>query len=246
MNELFALQSIKKSVREPDGSVRHLFDGLDFTMASDERAVALLGRSGSGKTTLLRVIAGLDSRYDGSYYFQRELMSQRLDPLADHRRKHIGLISQSYDLLDDFNVEQNVRFGARGLEDPEIRTVQALGLVGLDRIGKKPVTKLSGGEAQRVAIARAIVKRPSLILADEPTGALDEDTEGDILSLFTSLQANGMSFLIATHSPRVAAACHRRVKLADRRLAGCSNVVESSSEPPIVSSANRTQLEEVE
>lgn len=222
MTELLALQSITKSVREPDGSVRRLFEGLDFTMASDERAVALLGRSGSGKTTLLRLIAGLDARYDGSYVFQCVLQPKRLDPLADHRRRHIGLISQSYDLLDDFNVEQNVRLGARGLQDSKARTVEALGLVGLDRMSKKRVTRLSGGEAQRVAIARAIVKRPALILADEPTGALDEETEGDVLDLFASLQANGMSFIIATHSPRVAAACDRRATLVDRRLIMCA------------------------
>ena len=218
MTDLLTLHSLTKSVREPDGSVRQIFDSLDFVMGSEERSVALLWRSGSGKTTLLRVLAGLDARYDGEYVFQGVVLPKRLDPLADHRRTHIGLVAQSYDLLDDFTVERNVLFGARGLEHPERRTREALAVVGLEGMGKKPVTKLSGGEAQRVAIARAIVKRPTLLLADEPTGALDEDTEGDILALFDSLQEAGTSFIIATHSPRVAAACHRRVTVKDHRL----------------------------
>ncbi|WP_209561651.1 ABC transporter ATP-binding protein [Frigoribacterium sp. PvP032] len=218
MTELLALQYLTKTVREPNGSVRQLFDGLDFAMGADERSVALLGRSGSGKTTLLRIIAGLDGRYDGQYVFRGAALPKGLDPMADHRRRHIGLVAQSYDLLDDFTVERNVLFGARGLEQPERQTREALAMVGLAGMGKNKVTKLSGGEAQRVAIARAIVRRPALILADEPTGALDEDTEGEILDLFASLQESGTSFIIATHSPRVAAACHRRVTVADRRL----------------------------
>jgi putative ABC transport system ATP-binding protein len=218
MTELLALQSLKKTVREPDGSVRRIFDGLDFVMGSHERSIALLGRSGSGKTTLLRIIAGLDVHYEGSYVFEGNTVPRRLDPLAGHRRAHIGLVAQSYDLLDDFTVERNVLFGARGLAQPRQRTREALALVGLQGMGGKAVTKLSGGEAQRVAIARAIVKRPTLILADEPTGALDEDTEDDILSLFASLQDAGISFIIATHSPRVAASCHRRVSVAGHRL----------------------------
>lgn len=218
MNDLLALRSVTKTVREPDGSVRQIFDSLDFVMGSDERSVALLGRSGSGKTTLLRILAGLDARYNGEYVFQGAVLPKRLDPLADHRRTHIGFVAQSYDLLDDFTVERNVLFGARGLEHPERRTREALAMVGLEGMGKKPVTKLSGGEAQRVAIARAIVKRPTLVLADEPTGALDEDTEGEILALFGSLQEIGTSFIIATHTPRIAAACHRRLTVTDHRL----------------------------
>jgi len=224
MTELFTVQSLKKTVREPDGSVRRIFDGLDFAMGSHERSIALLGRSGSGKTTLLRILAGLDAHYEGSYVFQGTALPRRLDPLADHRRAHIGLIAQSYDLLDDFTVERNVLFGARGLAQPKERTMEALASVGLQGMGRKPVTKLSGGEAQRVAIARAIVKRPTLILADEPTGALDEDTEDDILGLFASLQNSGISFIIATHSPRVAASCDRRVVVADHRLVDHANI----------------------
>ena len=218
MTELLALQSLQKTVREPNGSMRQIFNGLDFVMGSEERSVALLGRSGSGKTTLLRILAGLDATYGGDYHFQGEVLPKRLDPLADHRRMHVGLVAQSYDLLDDFNVERNVLFGARGLEQPERRAMEALESVGLKGMGRKPVTRLSGGEAQRVAIARALVKRPTLILADEPTGALDEATEDDILDLFASLQVNGISFIIATHSPRVAAACQRRVTVSDHRL----------------------------
>jgi putative ABC transport system ATP-binding protein len=164
------------------------------------------------------VLAGLDPRYDGQYVFQGTALPKRLDPLADHRREHIGLVAQSYDLLDDFTVERNILLGARGLEHPERRATEALALVGLEGMGKTSVTKLSGGEAQGVAVARPVVKRPTLILADEPTGALDEDTEGDILALFDSLQETDTSFIIATRGPRMAAACRRRVTVTGRRL----------------------------
>lgn len=218
MTELLALEFLRKSLREPNGTTRLLFDGLQFAMADTERSTALLGRSGSGKSTLLRIIAGLEVRYDGAYVFNGRQLPKALDPLADHRHEHIGLVAQSYDLLDDFSVGQNVAFGARGLDQPQRLVSEALALVGLAGQERKAVTKLSGGEAQRVAIARAIVKRPTLILADEPTGALDHETEDDILDLFADLQNDGISFIIATHSPRVAAACERRVTLDDYRL----------------------------
>lgn len=218
MTELLVLESLRKTLREPNGTTRLLFDGLHFAMADGERSTALLGRSGSGKSTLLRIIAGLEVRYDGTYVFNGRQLPKALDPLADHRYEHIGLVAQSYDLLDDFSVGQNVAFGARGLDQPQRRVSEALALVGLAGQERKAVTKLSGGEAQRVAIARAIVKRPTLILADEPTGALDHETEDDILELFADLQNEGISFIIATHSPRVAAACQRRVTLDGHRI----------------------------
>jgi putative ABC transport system ATP-binding protein len=112
---------------------------------------------------------------------------------------------------------------ARGLEQPRRRTSDALALVGLEGVGKKRVSKLLDEEVQHVAIARAIVRRPTLFLADEPLGALDEATEGKILDLLASLQEDGTSFVIASHSPRVAAACRRRITVAGRRLRKLAN-----------------------
>ncbi|WP_309081622.1 ATP-binding cassette domain-containing protein [Zhihengliuella sp.] len=215
---MLQLDSLSKTVREPNGQQRRLFDALHMTMADDDRSIAILGRSGSGKSTLLRILAGLDGAYTGSYFHAGELVPQREQASADFRMRHIGYVTQSYDLLEDRNVLHNVRLGVGPGEDAEERASECLAAVQLEGFERKPVRHLSGGEAQRVAIARALAKRPDVVLADEPTGALDERTERSILDLFAELQRQGRRFIIATHSETVARACDRRLVLADGRL----------------------------
>lgn len=212
------LDNITKTVREPNGTDRLLLYSLQLRLDGPAQSLAILGRSGSGKSTLLRMLAGLDVEYDGSYIFRGRPLPKRSGPMAQHRRDHIGFITQSYDLLDDRTVEQNVQLGVADRGAPPDRATECLTLVGLSGYEKKRPRQLSGGEAQRVAIARAIAKRPAVILADEPTGALDEETESSILALFAKLQQQGTALVIATHSERVAAGCKRRLVLKDRNL----------------------------
>lgn len=218
MTRMIQLSGITKTVREPNGSLRTLFDDLSLHVGGSAPSVALLGRSGSGKSTLLRILAGLDVDYSGTYVFDGASLVRRSTDMARFRSRHIGIVSQGYDLLDDRSVGQNIRLGVRqrGREASDVR--DALDLVQLPGFEKKRTRHLSGGEAQRVAIARAIVRRPTLVLADEPTGALDEETEDGILDLFRGLQSQGTTFVIATHSERVAAACDRRLAIEARAL----------------------------
>lgn len=217
---MIRLASVSKSVRERNGELRTLFDGLDFEMTGSERSVAILGRSGSGKSTLLRILAGLDVDFGGVYSYGGTRLPKASAGMARHRSEHIGIVTQAYDLLPDRTVAANVAIGCTRRAGAAARVAESLELVGIGHLARKRPMHLSGGEAQRVAIARAIVKRPSVVLADEPTGALDEGTEADVLDLFERLQAAQTRFVIVTHSDHVAQRCGRRLLIAEHRLLG--------------------------
>ncbi|MFJ2620506.1 ABC transporter ATP-binding protein [Glutamicibacter sp. NPDC087344] len=212
-------QGFSKQFREPNGNIRSLFENTDLLLSEDDSSVAVVGRSGSGKSTLLNVLAGLDISYSGKYRVDGEELRQNEMLMSAFRRKKVGIITQGYDLLNERTSLQNVMLGlGNGKASHRRPALQALELVGLADYANQNVGRLSGGEAQRVAIARAIVKNPSILLADEPTGALDEQTENDVLDLFDVLQSRGSMLVIATHSERVARRCSRRLKITGRRL----------------------------
>lgn len=218
MTPLLELVGLHLDVREGDGSRRTLFDDLDLTVSPDDGAVALLGRSGSGKSTLLRVLAGLEVNWQGTYSFLGEALPRSLTSMADFRLRHVGVVTQACDLVGDLTVQRNVELGMHRRPDAARRAQEALDRVGLAGYERRRADRLSGGEAQRVAIARAVVKEPAVVIADEPTGALDEQTEDDVLELFRDLRRDGTTFVVATHSSRVAASCERRVLLRGGRL----------------------------
>ncbi|ARC57676.1 ABC transporter ATP-binding protein YtrE [Frondihabitans sp. 762G35] len=207
------LQSIHKSIREATGHARPLFVDLALSLGENDRSVAILGRSGSGKTSLLRLLAGLDLAYTGSYLVDGSPLRPTSTAMARHRAAHIGIITQHFDLLPELTALQNVRLGMPERRSTRSDAQHCLERVDIGELAGTRVRRLSGGQAQRVAIARALVKRPRLILADEPTGALDEDTENDVLDLFAELQGRGDRFVIATHSSAVATRCDRRLLL---------------------------------
>ncbi|RRD30818.1 ABC transporter ATP-binding protein [Actinomyces bowdenii] len=210
----------RKEFREPNGQVRTLFEGLRLSLGQEDHSVAVCGRSGSGKTTLLRILAGLDTAFEGRYVFRGQELGLRAAPMARHRAAHIGYITQRFDLLTDRHVLDNVAMAAqdRRRSRRRQRALSALAAVGLEGYGGKDVRRLSGGEAQRVAIARAVVGRPDLVLADEPTGSLDEGTETEILELFADLRERGTRFVIATHSETVSSWCARSLRIEGRAL----------------------------
>lgn len=224
---MIRLEGVTKVLRDRHGGERVLFDRLGLVLGGDVRSVAILGRSGSGKSTLLRILAGLDVDYEGMYAVDGRAVSRQPNAAARHRRERIGIVAQDYDLLDDRNVLANVLLGAkistpsrraRDRAAQEARARECLALVGLAGFKRARVGTLSGGEAQRVAIARAIAKGPSILLADEPTGALDERTEEEILDLFLGLQGSGRRMIVATHSETVARRCDVRLRLSAGRL----------------------------
>lgn len=218
MTNLIELRKIRKTINESNGQSRVLFDDLDFNLSQHERSVALLGRSGSGKSSLLRILAGLDVRYTGEYRSLGRTLPQRADSMASYRLENVGIVTQAYDLINDLNVVQNVKLATPKAAGADLIAQQALIAVGLSDFAHKRISKLSGGEAQRVAIARAIAKKPAIVLADEPTGALDEGTEDEVLRLFKDLESAGTRFVIATHSNKVAESCDRRLILEKNRL----------------------------
>ncbi|MFI6858540.1 ABC transporter ATP-binding protein [Streptomyces sp. NPDC050421] len=187
-------------------------------------AVAILGPSGSGKSTLLNLIAGLDRPDTGTVTVD----GVRVDQLGEagsalYRRSRIGMVFQFFNLLDDLTVTDNVLLPARlsGVARGEAgrRAAELLETLGIDRHARSYPGRLSGGERQRVAVARALMNRPALLLADEPTGALDTAAGQDVSSLLTDLNADGQTIVVVTHDLALARSCtDRTVRIADGRI----------------------------
>jgi len=213
------LKGLRKSYEtDRDIPVRAL-RGLDLTVMAGE-FLAVSGPSGCGKSTLLNVIAGLEVPDEGSVRIGGDEVTGRSeDQLAHLRRRHIGMVFQFYNLLDELSVEQNVALpamlGGRKRKAAEARARDLLGLLGLaDRAGSSP-SVLSGGQRQRLAIARALANDPTLLLADEPTGALDSEGSAEIAALFRRLNRDGQTIILVTHDPGVATEATRVARMAD-------------------------------
>nr|WP_202514136.1 MULTISPECIES: ABC transporter ATP-binding protein [unclassified Streptomyces] len=187
-------------------------------------AVAILGPSGSGKSTLLNLIAGLDRPDTGTVTVD----GVRVDRLSEsasakYRRSRVGMVFQFFNLLDDLTVSDNIALPARltGMSRGEAarRTAELLERLGIDRHARAYPGRLSGGQRQRVAVARALVNRPALLLADEPTGALDTAAGQDVSRLLTELNAEGQTVVLVTHDLALARDCtHRTIRIADGRV----------------------------
>ena len=200
---------------------RSVLNGISLEIAAGEY-VAVIGESGIGKSTLLNVIAGLEPVDSGRVFFeQTEITGLDDDAAALLRRDRFGFVFQAFHVLPQLTVEQNVGLPLllRRKANPEaVRKIIAS--VGLSGREQSPPRELSGGELQRVAIARALVGDPSLVLADEPTGNLDPDNAGKILSLLrTQVKERGAAAILATHSEQAAAGCDRRFRLSAQGLA---------------------------
>lgn len=218
MNEMLKLCDINKEYRMGENRL-HVLKDINFTVPQGE-FVSILGASGSGKSTLMHIIGCMDQPDSGTYCLARCEVTQCTEPeLARLRNEKIGFIFQKYHLLPQYTVLQNVVMPLliRGLdrEEAEVRATESIRRVGLeDRMAHRP-NELSGGQQQRVAIARALVTKPALLLADEPTGALDAATGKEILQLFCELNEEGKTILQITHDAQVAEAARRIVRLND-------------------------------
>ena len=219
-----ALVRISQVTKHYDNDGQPAVDDVSLELAPGE-AVAVMGPSGSGKSTLLNLIAGLDRPTSGTVTVAGERIYKLSETgLARFRRRRIGMIFQFFNLLDDLTVEDNVLLPAQlaGVRRGQARA-RAAELLAALRIGQHRNAypgRLSGGERQRVAIARALVNRPELLLADEPTGALDTRTGEDIGQLLRDLNASGQTLVLVTHNPDLAARyASRTVHIVDGRLA---------------------------
>ncbi|HUM02273.1 MAG TPA: ABC transporter ATP-binding protein [Thermoanaerobaculia bacterium] len=197
----------------------HALRGIDLTVGRGE-FVALVGPSGSGKSTLMSILGCLDSPTDGSYLLDGEAV-QGLSgaALARIRNEKVGFVFQNYNLLPKANVLRNVElpllYAGLPRKERKARALEMLEKVGIPEKANVLPAKLSGGQRQRVAVARALANRPALLLADEPTGALDSRTGGEVLELFAELNRQGNTVVLVTHDPKIASLASRRVELSD-------------------------------
>jgi len=221
----------------------HALNGVDLSIEANEY-VAIMGPSGSGKTTLMNIIGCLDTPSGGSYLLKdREIAKQSDDELARIRNEEIGFVFQTFNLLARadalHNVELPLVYAGIKHEERRRRAREALERVGLgDRMKHRP-NELSGGQRQRVAIARALVNRPSIVLADEPTGNLDTRTGEEIMAAFATIWRQGNAVILVTHEADIAAHAHRIVRMrdgkieSDERNPNPTQVAPLSTVPPV-------------
>jgi putative ABC transport system ATP-binding protein len=219
---LLTIRQLSRSFRE-GARVHRVLEGLDARIGTGER-LAIMGRSGSGKSTLLNLISGIDRPDGGVIEIDGLIVTALPEPGRTlFRRAHIGFVYQFFNLIPTLDAAENVRLvlelnGVRGAAARE-RSLAALADVGLAARAHSAVDRLSGGEQQRLAIARALVHAPQLVLADEPTGNLDEETAGEVLPVLLSLtRARGATLVMVTHDAALAASADRVLELREGRL----------------------------
>ena len=187
--------------------------------------LAIMGKSGSGKSTLLNLLAGLDTPDSGEYIYNGEHMNTKnQNKMAKFRRTDVGFVVQHFALIDEYTVYQNIALPLRYRRLKGVSTKQRVKEIAErleigEKLRKYP-SQLSGGQAQRVAIARAIAHKPSILLADEPTGALDEETGKSIMNLFKEINKEGTTVVVVTHDANVASYCQRTIRLHDGEIVG--------------------------
>ena len=219
--EIISIKSVSKIYNLGETVVKAL-DNVSLTIY-DNDYISIMGPSGSGKSTLMNIIGCLDVPTKGKYKFKNELISEMDDnQLANIRNEKIGFVFQTFNLLPKLNAMQNVEvpliYSPLGRKERLERAEEALHIVGLqDRMTHKP-NELSGGQRQRVAIARALVNKPSIILADEPTGNLDSKSGNEILKFFSKLHKDGNTIIMVTHEETVAKLSKRRIDIFDGKI----------------------------
>lgn len=219
---MIQVKSISKIYNKGKSNAFQALDNISFSVEKGE-LVSIVGTSGAGKSTLLHILACIDNYDAGEYYIDNVLIKNISEKrLAEIRNMKIGLVMQDFALVDDFTAIQNVMlpldFSKEKCSDKKEKAMAALSSVGMDKFANNLSNKLSGGQKQRTAIARAIVNDPDVILADEPTGALDSKTASEIMELFKMLHNDGKTIIIVTHDKEIAAQCERIIEISDGKI----------------------------
>jgi len=215
---LLRIENVSRTFRMGEVEVHALHD-INLTIESGEFLV-ILGPSGSGKSTLLNLIGGMDRPTTGHlWHYEDDLATMTDDELTDYRREKVGFIFQFYNLVPTLTAYENVQVATELVRDA-IRPDEALAMVGLEDRAEHFPSQLSGGEQQRVAIARALAKRPEIILADEPTGALDLEMARSVLSILQRLNRDkGLTTILITHNAGIAEIAERDIRLVSGHIA---------------------------
>lgn len=218
---MIRLQNIQRTYASNEVETTALAD-IDLHVAKGE-FVAIMGPSGCGKSTLLNILGTVDRPTGGAYLFgDRDLATLNEAALAQLRAETLGFVFQSFNLIDELTIAENVELGLtyrkNGVGDRKARVAAAMDRVGISHRARHFPHQLSGGQQQRAAIARAIVGNPSLILADEPTGNLDTENGAQVMGILESLNAEGATIVMVTHSPAHADAAPRRIDMLDGRI----------------------------
>ena len=221
MSALIELKDVYKIYKMGEESV-HAADGISLTIDAGE-FVAIVGQSGSGKSTCMNIIGCLDVPTSGCYFLNgQDVSHMKDDQLAEVRNKMLGFIFQQYNLIPKLNVQENVElsllYAGVGAKKRSEMAREALERVGLAGKMKNLPSQLSGGQQQRVSIARALAGHPSVILADEPTGALDSKTSREVLDFLKKLNEEGNTIVLITHDNSIAMEAKRLVRIADGRI----------------------------
>ncbi|MCU5101249.1 ABC transporter ATP-binding protein [Bacillus cereus] len=215
---MIALTNLKKSYNNGKMS-QEILKGINLTIQQGEM-LAIKGRSGTGKSTLLHILAGLEQATSGNYYFDNKDITQlNYKETAVWRKNKIGFILQNHTLIEEKNIFDNIAlpllYAKKSKSEIEAKVISLIKQLELeDKIYQYP-RELSGGQSQRVAIARALINDPELILADEPTGALDVETEEVILNIFKQINKTGKTFILVTHDDTVSSICNRIIEIKD-------------------------------
>ena len=221
MEKLIQMIDIRKEYKMGDETV-YANDGITLDIEKGE-FVAIVGKSGSGKSTLMNIIGALDVPTSGTYLLGGKNVGKLSDnQLADIRNKMIGFVFQQYNLLPRMSIMENVElpllYAHVSAREREKRAMEALEKVGLGEKAKQMPKQLSGGQQQRVSIARALAADPSLILADEPTGALDSKTSRQVLDFFKKIHEDGNTVIMITHDNSIAVEAKRVIRIADGKI----------------------------
>ena len=223
MENIITLKGICKTYGKGDGLVTALRP-IDLEIKKGEM-LAIMGKSGSGKSTLLNLLAGLDTPDSGEYIYNGSpINTKNQNKMAKFRRNDVGFVVQHFALIDEYSIQQNIglplRYGKLKGVSTKKRIKEISERLEISEKLRKYPSQLSGGQAQRVAIARAIAHKPSIILADEPTGALDEETGKSIMNLFREINKEGTTVIVVTHDANVASFCQRTIRLHDGNIIG--------------------------
>lgn len=219
---MIKLENVKKVYNEKGVNEFEALHNISM-LIEDNEMVAVVGKSGAGKSTILHILACIDSYEGGNYYIDDILINDLSEKeLAHIRNEKIGLVMQDYALVEDFTALENVMLPLDFAKSKKRNRKQlakgALEEVDMSDLINKEVSQMSGGQKQRVAIARAIVNNPSIILADEPTGALDTQNAEVIMNLFEKLNKQGKTIIIVTHDMDLAKYCNRVIEIVDGNL----------------------------